>query len=94
MQILAEPTSPYGNANDRSFKTVPAALRFMVRSYFEKQGVARQVAVYEMTAPIVRIDFLAADELVLTSGEVAGWEVGEKKSLEEAVTLTKKLHLS
>lgn len=94
MQIIATPNSPYGNPSDRSFKTVPAALRFMVRSYFEQGGIARGVEVYEWTAPIVRIDFKSKDELVLNSGEIQGWEVGAVKTLDEAIALTKLVHKS
>lgn len=92
MQILAEPNSPYGNTSDREFKTVPAALRFMIRSYFEKAGAARHVSIYEWTAPIVRIDFTDRDALVLTSGNIEGWEVGSVKTLDEAIALTKLVH--
>lgn len=94
MQIIATPTNPYGKSTDRSFKTVPAALRFMIRSYYEQGGTARSVEVFEWTAPIVRINFKSRDELILNSGEVEGWEVGAVKTLDEAITLTKMVHKS
>lgn len=92
MEILARPNSPYGNYNDRSFKTVTAALRFIIRSYFNEAGVARHVAVYEGDEMKVHIGFEGQDALVLTEGSVKGWNKGEVKTLDEALTLTQKLH--
>lgn len=94
MQIIATPTNPYGNPTDRSFKTVPAALRFMIRSYFEQGDRARYVEIFDWTAPDVRIDFTDRDALVLTSGNIEGWEVGSVKTLDEAIALTKLVHRS
>jgi hypothetical protein len=94
MLIIAIPTSPYGNPSDRLFKTVPAALRFMIRSFFEQAGDARQVEIYEWTAPVVRINFTGKDQLVLTSGNIEGWEPGSVKTLDEAIALTKMIHRS
>jgi len=92
MQIIATPNSPYGNASDRSFKTVGSALTFILRSYFVKGGVARHVAVYNMTAPLVRFDFTEDMEIILTSGSVDDWNVGDVKTLTQALKLVKTYH--
>lgn len=92
MQILAVPNNPYGNANDRSFKTVPAAIRFMMRSYYTNGGVARTVEVYNGTAPIIRISFIDSDMVVLKSGTVEGLEIDKPVMLDQGLLLTKNLH--
>jgi hypothetical protein len=92
MQILAAPNSPYGNATDRSFKTVTAAVRFILRSYFVKGGVARHVEYYLGTSPMIQIDFTQDMALVLTRGNIDGWQVGEEKTLTQALILVKDLH--
>lgn len=92
MQILAVVNNPYNPQADRSFNTVPAAMRFMLRSYFEKAGVARHVAIYNGPNPIVQIDFNSNEQVVLTKGTIEGWEVGQALELDAAIALTRKYH--
>lgn len=92
MQIITAVNNPYNNASDRSFNTVPAAMRFMLRSYFDKASVARHVEIYNSTAPIIRIDFNSQQQVVLTKGSIKGWEVGQALELEDAIALTRKFH--
>jgi hypothetical protein len=92
MQILTAPNSPYGDYSDRSFKTVPAAMRFMLRSYFDKGSIARHVEIYNMTAPVIHIDFTPDRKVVLSKGTIEGWEVGKVLDLDAAIALTRKYH--
>jgi hypothetical protein len=65
---------------------------FILRSYFDKAGVARHVEIYNSTAPIIRIDFNSQQQVVLTKGSIEGWEVGQALELEDAIALTRKFH--
>lgn len=92
MLIIATPCNPFSHSSNREFKTVPGAIKFMVNSYFNRNGEARNIEVYNGTAPVIRFDFNGHQEIILKSGIVDGMTIDHPVSLDNAVLFTKTIH--